>query len=337
MQKATRLKPLVLRNLQLTSRVAVAPMVDYSHSALRTLVQECGGAGLLYTEMLSIRRLPSETVQHCPLLVSTPAESPLFYQLVGSEPERLPAAVAKVHTLGAAGIDLNLGCPAPRIRKMGAGAALIADRQRLIAMLRALRKETTLPISVKIRLAAPQGHTFSSFCKMLEDEGVDCITVHARRPGEKFCRKPDWSAVAEGKRAVSIPLFVNGGIFSVDDARGALKQSAADGVMVGRGAIIRPWLCREITDALQGRETVAEYTEQTVYFRFLSLLNERFTGRQRLDRLKYFTKYYSKLFPFGHGFYSKIINSTTMEEAEEHARAFFARVMVHRESEIFQE
>ncbi len=323
MGQADHHKPLTLRNLQLTSPVALAPMVDYSHSALRTLVQECGGTGILYTEMLSIRRLPSETARHCPLLVTTPREQPLFYQLVGSEPERLPEAVAKVHTLGGAGIDLNLGCPAPRIRKMGAGAALVANRERLGAMLKTLRRETTLPLSVKIRLAHPAGESFPSFCKMLEDEGVDLITIHARRPGEKFCRKPDWPAVAEGRRVVSVPVFVNGGIFSVDDARQALEQSGANGVMVGRGALIRPWLCREITDALQGRETVTEYTEKTVYFRFLSLLGERFTARQCLDRLKYFTKYYSKLFPFGHGFYSKIINSSSMEEAEEHARVFF--------------
>ncbi len=324
MQKINKDTPLRLRRLKIANPVALAPMVALSHSATRTLIQECGGVGLLYTEMLSVRRLPSETAEHCPLLVTTAAEQPLFYQLAGSEPERLPAAIAKVHALGGAGIDLNLGCPAPQIRRMGAGAALVGNREKLTAMLRILRKETELPISVKIRLTDPKQDTFSSFCKMLEDEGVDLITVHARRPGEKFCRKPDWSAVATGKSAVSIPVFVNGGIFSVDDALRALQQSHADGVMVGRGALIRPWLCQEIEEALLGRAVPITYRKDLVYFRFIALVRERFQERHQLVRLKYFTKYFSKLFPFGHGFYAKIQKSRNMQEAEEQARIFFS-------------
>lgn len=320
------LSPVMLRNLHIDPPIALAPMVALSHSALRSLILEYGGAGVFYTEMLSIKRLPSETPKHSPLLVTTDEETPLIYQLVGNEPERLPAAIAKVHLYGGAGIDLNLGCPAPQLCRQGAGAALVNDRPRLLRMLRVLRLETELPLSVKIRLGPEEDRGFlAGLCRMLEDEGVDALTVHARRPGEKFCRKPQWSLVGEAKESVSIPVFVNGGIFSVDDARQALARSGADGLMIGRGAVVRPWLCGEIAAAFsekyQEKNTV---NMEKMYYRFITLLEERFAPQKRLSRLKHFTRYYSRSFQFGHSFWARVQSSDSMDEAKAYAESFFA-------------
>ncbi|EKD35821.1 MAG: hypothetical protein ACD_75C01767G0001, partial [uncultured bacterium] len=113
---------LIVRGVEISPPIALAPMVGLSHSALRSLVQEAGGVGLLYTEMLAAKRLPHDNEKCSPLLVRSGGEHPLFYQFVTASDEYVPAAVEKLHRLGAQGIDLNLGCPAPMMKKQGAGA-----------------------------------------------------------------------------------------------------------------------------------------------------------------------------------------------------------------------
>ncbi|MBM9520944.1 tRNA-dihydrouridine synthase family protein [Desulforhopalus vacuolatus] len=320
-----QISPIKLRGLILDPPIALGPMVALTHTALRTLVLRTGGVGLLFTEMLAVRRLPSETPKHSPLLHFSPEERPLFYQLVGAEPERVEAAVARIYGLGAAGIDLNLGCPAPAQRKQGAGAALAANLPLLREMLAVLRRATDLPLSVKIRLSpAEKPGAAVDFCRMLEGEGIDLISVHARRPGEKFCRRPHWEEVAPVKRALKVPILINGGIFSVEDARLAMERSGADGVMLGRGGVEQPWLCRDIALNFSGRGEKKSVDAEKMYYNFIELLRERFASEKCLSRLKIFTRYYSRNFRFGHNLEAKVQSSDNLEEAEERARLFFA-------------
>ena len=155
-------------------------MVGLSHSALRCLVHAEGGTGLLFTEMLAARRLPHDNPCCSPLLIRHQSEAPLFYQIIAANAEEIEPAVEKLHTLGADGIDLNLGCPAPTQRKQGAGAVLAGNRAALKKVLRRLRQCTDLPVSVKIRLGDdPVADALPAFGHFLEAEGVDMITIHA--------------------------------------------------------------------------------------------------------------------------------------------------------------
>ena len=148
----TRRNKIVVRGVDISPPIALAPMVGLSHSALRTLVQEQGGVGVLYTEMLAARRLPHDNENCSPLLIRSEGEKPLFYQLVAASDQYIQAAVEKLHRLGAQGVDLNLGCPAPILKKQGAGISLAHDDEQLRKVLRSLRRNTELPVSVKIRL-----------------------------------------------------------------------------------------------------------------------------------------------------------------------------------------
>lgn len=300
-------------------------MVGLSHSGLRCLVQDLGGVGLLFTEMLAARRLPSDNPIFSPLLTRTRDEKPLIYQLVTGDIDHIDAAIDKLHTLLADGIDLNLGCPAPVQKKQGAGSALALNRSKLTLILRELRKKTDLPVSVKIRLGVKIDNTrLAETCRFYEDEGVDLITVHGRLIGEKFCRKSRWEPIAAAKKAVSIPVFANGGIFSVDDAKKCVEQSGADGVMVGRGAVEKPWLCAEIGHQLFGcaKKNVTK-DKRDVYLQFIRFVESRFPEKTRLGRLKHFTRYYAGSFTFGHQFASHIQSSETVEEAKKRAEQFF--------------
>lgn len=320
-------KSILVRGLEISPPIALAPMVGLSHSAFRSLVQKQGGVGLLFTEMLTARRLPHDNDSCSPLLIRHESERPLIYQIIAATKEVVGPAVEKIHQLGAQGIDLNLGCPAPMQRRQGAGAALADNREQLAKMLRALRKGTELPVSVKIRLGARlDSGDLRSFCLFLEDQGVDMITIHARLKGEKFCRKPRWAAIGQVVNDISVPVFANGGIFSTNDARRCLELSGADGLMVGRGAVERPWLCADIARQLYQIKTSENRPEKKdIYADFVLLLEERFAPERRLGRLKQFTRYFASTYKFGHQLATSVQNSDTIEEASERAGAFFAR------------
>jgi tRNA-dihydrouridine synthase B len=315
---------LAIGDLTISPPLALAPMVGLSHSALRTLAMELGGVGLLFTEMLSVGRLPQENASVSPFLLRYPEERPLFYQLFVSPGQDVVPAVERLHQLGAQGIDLNLGCPAPNLRRQGAGCALTNDREQVQHMVAMLRAATTLPLSAKIRLGASLDEGgLLDFCRMLEGEGVDLLSVHGRLHREKFCRRPRWDWIGKVKSALKIPVLANGGIFSVEDARKCLEMSGADGLMIGRGAASHPWLFSEIAREIYGVScTPSSLSLPDIYFRFVLLL-ERFRPERRLGRLKQFTHYYGQNFTFGHHLASAVQTSVSVEQASERAHQFF--------------
>lgn len=305
--------------------LALAPMVGLSHSALRILILELGGIGLFFSEMLSVKRLPIENEIVSPFLCRTAAESPFIYQIFAGPGQDIVPAVERLHRLDAQGIDLNLGCPAPSLRKQGAGSFMSAEL--VCQTVRDLRAATTLPISAKIRLGATlDEERLLAFCKMLEQEGIDLLTVHGRLQGEKFCRRPRWDWIGKVKKAVAIPVIANGGIFTVADARKCLEQSNADGLMLGRGAVCKPWLFADIAKAVYKLDVPPGPSVKDVYFRFIELLEERFLPERRLGRLKQFSHYYASNFFFGHHLATGIQNSKTVEEAATVAMNFFETV-----------
>ncbi len=319
--------------LQIVPPLALAPMVGLSHSALRTLVVEEGGVGLLYTEMLAARKLPEESVRTSPFLIRGEGERPLFYQLFLTEESSIAPAVARLHELDAQGVDLNLGCPAPQLRRHGAGVFLTGEPERVRQLVRTLRAATSLPVSAKIRLGRElDEERLLAFCRMLADEGVDLLAVHGRLDGEKFCRRPRWDWIGRVKGAVRIPVLANGGIFSVADARECLEQSGADGLMLGRGAACRPWLFADIAREVfhvQAEGTGRDKIE--VYRRFAELLELRFPEERRLGRLKQFTHYYALNFQFGHLLATAVQKCETLAAARRDAERFFLSL---REDEI---
>ncbi|MFA6499534.1 MAG: tRNA-dihydrouridine synthase family protein [Desulfurivibrionaceae bacterium] len=322
-----KVQPLMLKGLEISPPLFLAPMAGLTHSALRRLILEQGGIGLLSTEMLSAARLPSENPLISPYLVRSAQETPLSYQLLVSRVAEITPAIAKLQALGAQAIDLNLGCPAPTVRRMGGGSCLMEDPALVQALVAEARKQTDLPLTAKIRLGETlDEEKLRNFCLMLEGEGIDLLSVHARLRGEPFVRKPRWPWVGKVKGWVNIPVVANGGIFSVEDAKNCLAQSGADGLMIGRAAAIRPWIFAELAHAVYGRgPEVPAVNKPALYLRFIELLEESFLPERRLGRLKEFTHYFAKNYPFGHSLASAVQSSDSLAEARERACTFFAK------------
>ncbi len=322
---AVSLAALHVRGLRIDPPLLLAPMAGLTHTAFRRLVAEMGGVGLLSTEMLSARALPHERDDH-PFLVHTPEERPLSWQLLVSAPEEIGPALERLHALGADAVDINLGCPAPQARRRRAGAFLAADLPRARAVVREARRRTPLPLTAKIRIGfRPEEGPLRDLCRMLEGEGIDLITVHARLVGERYGRPPRWEWIGRVKGWVSVPVVGNGGVFSAEDARRCLDTSGCDGLMIGRAAAVRPWVFAEIARALAGRQSplVPSARPPRVFERFVALLAESFPPERRLGRLKEFTHYLSRNYSFGHCLASAVQSSRSVGEAVERARRFF--------------
>ena len=316
---------LILGNLTISPPLILAPMAGVSHSALRTLIMAQGGCGLLSTEMLAARRLPHDNARLSPFLRTSSSEHPLSYQLLVTQAADVPAAMARLHELGADAVDINLGCPAPFIRRQGAGSRLAEQPEMVRQVIRTARQHTSLPLSAKIRLGKELNEkTLRDFCLLLEGEGLDYLTVHARLHGEPFSRKPRWEWVGKVKEWLTIPVIANGGIFSCEDARRCLESSRADGLMLGRVMPAKPWFMAELAHHLYGMAKPPEPDLAHIYETYLSLLEERFAPERRLGRLKEFSHYFSTNFPFGHHLASAVQSSRSLAEAAGRARDFFA-------------
>ncbi len=300
-------------------------MAGLTHCAFRQILCGFGGVGLLSTEMLSAKRLPTENPGISPYLIRTFLEKPLSYQLLISTPGEMAPAIEVLHELKADAIDLNMGCPAPAVGKIGAGISLMERPEDVRRIVAEARKCTQLPLTAKIRLGIElDERKLKAFCSMLEDEGIDMLSVHARLKKESFARKPRWEYVAKVKDWLNIPVIANGGIFSAQDAETCLRVSGADGLMLGRGAAAKPWLFAEIARDVYGC-TIAEpvVSLPAVFCDFIDHLNDLFRPEYRLGRLKEFTHYFAQNYKFGHLLASRVQSSASVEEARERAGVFF--------------
>ena len=326
-QKDPGLLPAIhIRNLRIDPPLFLAPMAGLTHSALRRTICSFGGVGLLSTEMLSAKRLPTENPLISPCLIRTEMESPLSYQLMTSSEKEIAPAIEKLHAFKADAIDLNMGCPSTAVGKLGAGVTLMERPEEVRRIVAEARKLTALPLTAKIRLGLDLDNgKLKSFCSMLEDEGIDMLSVHARFRHESFARKPHWAHVAVIKDRLRIPVIVNGGIFTLQEAETCLRVSGADGLMLGRGAVIKPWLFAEIARSLFAADIKEpEVSLPEVYTRFIAYLSEHYRPMYRLGRLKEFTHYFARNYKFGHYLASKVQSSCSIEEAKERACKFFS-------------
>lgn len=313
-----------IRGLCINPPLLLAPMAGITHSAFRQIVSGFGGVGLLSTEMLSAKRLPSEK-PISPFLIRTVVERPLSHQLLISAIRDMEPAINALHKLDADAIDLNMGCPAATVGKLGAGCMLMEQPDDVRLLVSTARKLTTRPLTAKIRLGIELNEEkLKSFCAMLEGEGIDMLSVHARLKDEPFDRRPRWEWLAKVKRWIRIPVIANGGIFSAQNAEDCLLISGVDGLMLGRGAAIKPWLFAEIARDMYGHKIKEpEVSLPTIYGNFIDLLNEFFWPERRLGRLKKFTHYFANNYKFGHRLATRVQGSHSMDEAIERAAIFF--------------
>jgi len=223
----------------------LAPLAELGHRGLRELIEEFGGCDEYFSEMISAAALLDGGPFEKWYLDGGPRPEKLVYQLVGSDVGRIAAAAALLDRLECAGIDLNMGCCAPLVRKAGGGIAWMASADRAGGLVRAVRKVTGKRLSVKLRTGFTDDFDYLvEFCRRLEAEGADMVTLHRRTSKEKFKRLARWDHVGALRSELGIPVAGNG---DITDAAGLVRRASGpcDAVMVGRAAVRRPWIFAE--------------------------------------------------------------------------------------------
>ena len=243
-------------NVELNTKIVLAPMAGVTDVAFRTICRE-QGAGLTCTEMVSSKALCFQDKKSIPLLKLGDGEHPAAAQIFGSDPACMEAAAAIAGEVsGADIIDINMGCPVPKIAGSGDGSALMKDPEKAARVAAAVvRGAAGKPVTVKFRLGWDKGSiNCVEFAKAMEEAGVAAVAVHGRTKTQMYSGTANWDYIRAVKEAVSIPVMANGDVFEPRDAVRILNYTGADMAMIGRGCFGNPWLLEQCAAAVEGRE-----------------------------------------------------------------------------------
>lgn len=256
--------------------IFLAPMAGVTDIAYRILAHEMG-CELVFGEMVSALGIHYRNAKTLEMLRSIPEERPIAIQIFGSDPARMSEAAQYIETLGAADIiDVNFGCPVPKVVKNGEGSALLKNPELGAKILETIKKTIKLPLTVKMRLGWDRDDSVE-LAKRFESAGVDAIAVHGRTREQYYSGKADWNAIANVKKSVTIPVIANGDIRSLEDLRKIQEITNADGFMIGRAAQGNPWIFRELIEERRINPTLTERAEMIL--KHLNLLI-RFKGEK---------------------------------------------------------
>jgi nifR3 family TIM-barrel protein len=265
-------------------------MAGVTNAPFRLVARECG-AGRLTSEEIDARALVRDNARTVALTAYLPEERPLAMQLLGEDPDLLAEAARRLEAAGADGIDLNMGCPVAKIVAKGQGAALMRDPLRAAVIFRTLRKAVAGAFTIKIRggwdnrtVNAPE------IARLAESEGVDGVTVHPRTRSQQYTGRAPWDVIAEVVGAVRIPVVGNGDVRSVDDARAMVAATGCASVMIGRGALGRPWIFRGAGVPRDARAAIIR--------RHCALIEAHLPERPALVQLKKHLAWYCDGLPF---------------------------------------
>ena len=242
-----RLKKIELEGLTIKNNVFLAPLAGYTNAVFRGMCESLG-AGLTFTEMVSAKGLCYNSENTRELLQLTPGYGAInAVQLCGSEPEYMRRAALGGDIAPFDLIDINMGCPVPKIFKNGEGSALLENIPLAQKLVKAA-KESGKAVSVKFRIGVDGEHIVTrDFAQAMQDAGADMITVHGRTRDRMYSGEVNYKEIAAAKRAVQIPVIANGGVFCNADAEKLIAETGADGIMVARGAMYNPFIFAEIT------------------------------------------------------------------------------------------
>jgi nifR3 family TIM-barrel protein len=331
--------------VELSSPFVVAPMAGMTDSAFRRLVKRHGGCGLVVTEMVSSEGLVRGIDRTLEYAEYTEEERPVSIQIFGGDPEKMAAAAQVVEGLGADVVDVNMGCPVPKIAKHNAGCSLMRDPEHAAAVINAMAKAVKIPVTVKMR-AGWNDHSRNApeLAQRVQDAGAAAVTVHGRTAEQSYSGRADWNLVSDVASKLSIPVLGSGDCVEPVDIITKLQSAPVSGVLVGRGVLRNPWILAQAADLAAGRTPrevtiedrgcflldyidmlLGEGVNEAKGFRHVAMDARRSSSRERwvINKLRALCAWYSKGIDSGSHLRTRVNGASTIEELRDIIDAFF--------------
>jgi tRNA-dihydrouridine synthase B len=277
--------------------LVLAPMAGITDHLYRLMLRRIGGVGLVTMEFISSEAITRGNARQRAKMFFSDEERPLSIQIYGSNPERMAAAAEIVEELSPDVCDINMGCPANKVLKGCAGAALMGDLPLARRIVREVKSRLSIPLTVKFRLGLDDSRrNFLDLGRICQDEGAAAVAMHARTARQMYTGQADRREIAQLKATLSIPVIGNGDVESADDVLAMLRETGCDGVMVGRATMKNPWIFRQAADRLAGRnprEATATERRDLMLWHFRQIERTARDSREALHKLRTMTGWYT--------------------------------------------
>ena len=307
--------------------LVLAPMAGITDHLYRLMLRRIGGVGLVTMEFISSEAITRGNARQRAKMFFSDEERPLSIQIYGSDPERMAAAAEIVEELAPDVCDINMGCPANKVLKGCAGAALMGDLPLARRIVREVKSRLSIPLTVKFRLGLDDSRkNFLDLGRICQDEGASAVAMHARTARQMYTGSADRREIAQLKSALSIPVVGNGDVETADDVLTMLRDTGCDGVMIGRATMKNPWIFRQAADRLAGRnprEATAEERRDLLLWHFGQIEATARDEREALHKLRTMTGWYTHGFENGKALRVRISGLPTPAAFREAVIEFF--------------
>ncbi len=317
------------------NKVFLAPMAGITDAPMRRVVmEETDGQISLVSEMVAVNAISYKNTKTYKIADVRDENYPVIVQLMGSDPALFAEAAKLVSDLGAAGVDINMGCPVRKIISSGAGSALMKDEKLASRIIEATVKATDLPVSVKFRKGFDNEHINAvSFAKMCENSGARFITIHGRTKTQGYSGVADWDIIREVKKSVNIPVIGNGDVSSPQKAQEMFEQTGVDAVMIGRAALGNPWLLRNVVSFMNG-EPLFRPSARKIYdtlLRHMAYLKDYYGAKIALGLSRKYVCWYCKKLYEAKKFRETYMHITDFDLAMKEIKSYFENQVLGEE------
>jgi tRNA-dihydrouridine synthase B len=322
-----------IRDIEIDPPLILSPMAGVTDISFRRLVKSRGGIGLTVSEFISVEGLTRNNPKSKRQMRFYENERPFAVQIFGGQPERMRMAAEMAEEIGADILDVNCGCPAPKVVKHGGGSGLLKDHERLETILKEIKKAITIPLTVKIR-AGFYDHTINAVdtAKLAEACGAEHIALHGRTKEQGYRGLANWDLVRQIKEVVTVPVSGSGDVTTIEQAFARFSETGCDGVLIGRGAMANPWIFRQIEDALHGREifqpTLAD--KRNILLEYFEMLREDMPELAAIGRMKQLAGQFTRGLQGGALFRTAVYHSHSVEEILGRISEYFEAIAVGR-------